>query len=99
MKRRLDELFLRKSKADKIDKSVEPFREKSSGKAISQTPALHGSSAGIYYANMYNIMVMPKYQMEALAYHEGILGPHMERAMSQELTDIPMFRKMEDYTA
>jgi uncharacterized protein (DUF885 family) len=39
-------------------------------------------------------MAMPKYQMEALAYHEGIPGHHLERVMSQELTDIPMFRKM-----
>ncbi len=99
MKGRLDELFLRKPKADMIVKAVEPFREKSAGKAFYQAPALDGSRPGTYYANMYDIMAMPKYQMEALAYHEGIPGHHMERAMSQELTDIPMFRKMGGYTA
>ena len=30
---------------------------------------------------------MPKYQMEALANHEGIPRYHLERGMSQELTD------------
>lgn len=99
MKGRLDELFLRKPKADMIVKAVESFREKSAGKAFYQAPALDGSRPGTYYANMYDIMAMPKYQMEALAYHEGIPGHHMERAMSQELTDIPMFRKMGGYTA
>lgn len=99
MKGRLDELFLRKPKADMIVKAVEPFREKSAGKAFYQAPAIDGSRPGIYYANMYDIMAMPKYQMEALAYHEGIPGHHMERAMSQELQDIPMFRKMGGYTA
>ncbi len=99
MKSRLDELFLRKPKADMIVKAVEPFREKSAGKAFYQAPALDGSRPGTYYANMYDIMAMPKYQMEALAYHEGIPGHHMERAMSQELEDIPMFRKMGGYTA
>ena len=99
MKGRLDELFLRKPKADMIVKAVESFREKSAGKAFYQAPAIDGSRPGTYYANMYDIMAMPKYQMEALAYHEGIPGHHMERAMSQELTDIPMFRKMGGYTA
>jgi len=99
MKGRLDELFLKKPKADMIVKAVEPFREKSAGKAFYQAPALDGSRPGTYYANMYDIMAMPKYQMEALAYHEGIPGHHMERAMSQELKDIPMFRKMGGYTA
>ena len=99
MKGRLDELFLRKPKADMIVKAVEPFREKSAGRAFYQAPALDGSRPGTYYANMYDIMAMPKYQMESLAYHEGIPGHHMERAMSQELTNIPMFRKMGGYTA
>ena len=99
MKGRLDELFLRKPKADMVVKAVEGFREKSAGKAFYQAPALDGSRPGTYYANMYDIMAMPKYQIEALAYHEGIPGHHMERAMSQELTDIPMFRKMGGYTA
>jgi len=99
MKSRLDELFLRKPKADMIVKAVEPFREKSAGKAFYQAPALDGSRPGTYYANMYDIMAMPKYQMEALAYHEGIPGHHMERAMSMELENVPMFRKMGGYTA
>ena len=99
MKGRLDELFLRTPKADMIVKAVEPFREKSAGKAFYQAPAIDGSRPGTYYANMYDIMAMPKYQMEALAYHEGIPGHHMERAMSQELEDVPMFRKMGGYTA
>jgi len=99
MKGRLDELFITKPKADMIVKAVEPFREKSAGKAFYQAPAIDGSRPGTYYANMYDIMAMPKYQMEALAYHEGIPGHHMERAMSQELKNIPMFRKMGGYTA
>jgi uncharacterized protein (DUF885 family) len=99
MKGRLDELFLRKPKADMIVKAVESFREKSAGKAFYQAPALDGSRPGTYYANMYDIMAMPKYQMEALAYHEGIPGHHMERAMSQELKNVPMFRKLGGYTA
>ncbi len=99
MRGRLDELFLTKPKAKMIVKAVEPFREKSAGKAFYQQPALDGSRPGTYYANMFDIMAMPKYQMEALAYHEGIPGHHMQLAIAQELTGIPMFRKMGGYQA
>jgi len=99
MKGRLDELFITKPKADIIVKQVEAFREKAAGLAFYQAPALDGSRPGIYYANMYDIKSMPTYQMEALAYHEGIPGHHMQIAISQELENVPMFRKMGRYTA
>lgn len=99
MKGRLDELFLTLPEADIQVKAVEPFREKSAGKAFYSAPALDGSRPGIYYANLYDMDAMPIYQMEALAYHEGIPGHHMQLAIAQELEDIPMFRKMSFYTA
>ncbi|HIA23252.1 MAG TPA: DUF885 domain-containing protein [Candidatus Marinimicrobia bacterium] len=52
-----------------------------------------------YYVNTYDMKAIPKYQMEALAFHEGIPGHHMQIAISQELKDIPMFRKFGWYTA
>jgi uncharacterized protein (DUF885 family) len=99
MKSRLDELFLTKPKADLVVKAVEPFREKSAGKAFYQQPSMDGSRPGVYYANLYDMASMPSYQMEALAYHEGIPGHHMQRAISQELQGIPTFRKFGRYTA
>lgn len=99
MKGRLDELFLTKPEADIVVKAVEPFREKSAGKAFYQQPALDGSRPGTYYANLYDMNAMPIYQMEALAYHEGIPGHHMQIAIAQELDSLPMFRKFGNYTA
>jgi uncharacterized protein (DUF885 family) len=99
MKGRLDEVFLRKPKADLEVKRVEAFREKSAGKAFYNRPAPDGSRPGRYYANLYRIGDMPKYQMEALAYHEGIPGHHMQLAIAQELEGIPKFRKYGGYTA
>jgi uncharacterized protein (DUF885 family) len=99
MKSRLDELFITKPKADIRVKAVEGFREKSAGKAFYQQPALDGSRPGTYYANMYTMEAMPNYQMEALAYHEGIPGHHMQIAIAQELQEVPMFRKFGRYTA
>ena len=99
MRGRLDELFLVKPKADMIVKAVEAFREKSAGKAFYQQPSMDGSRPGIYYANLYRMSDMPKYEMEALAYHEGIPGHHMQLAIAQELEDMPKFRRFGGYTA
>ena len=96
---KLDELFITKPKAKMIVKAVEAFREKSAGKAFYQRPAPDGSRPGIYYANLYKMRMMPSYQMEALAYHEGIPGHHMQIAIAQELRGIPKFRKYSGYTA
>ncbi len=99
MRDRLDELFIRKPQAEMIVKRVEAFREKSAGKAFYNRPAPDGSRPGIYYANLYDSRNMPKYEMEALAYHEGIPGHHMQIAIAQELEGIPKFRKFGGYTA
>lgn len=99
MKSQLDSLFLVKPKADLIVKAVEPFREESAGKAFYQQPSMDGKRPGTYYANLHNMKDMPKYQMEALAYHEGIPGHHMQIAIAQELGDMPKFRKFGRYTA
>lgn len=99
MKTRLDEVFTIQPKADLVVKKVEAFREKSAGKAFYDQPAPDGSRPGTYYANLYKMDAMPKYQMEALAYHEGIPGHHMQIAIAQELQGIPKFRKFGGYTA
>jgi uncharacterized protein (DUF885 family) len=92
MKKELDKLFLTKPKADIEVKAVEPFREKSAGGAFYEEPALDGSRPGRYYINLYNMADQATYQMEALAYHEGIPGHHMQIAIAQELKGIPKFR-------
>lgn len=99
MREKLPELFLTLPEAEIVVKAVEPFREKSAGKAFYQQPALDGSRPGTFYANLYDIKAMPTYQLEALAYHEGIPGHHMQIAIAQELENIPDFRKFSFYTA
>jgi uncharacterized protein (DUF885 family) len=99
MKLKLDEMFITKPEADLNVKAVEAFREQSAGKAFYQRPSEDGSRPGLYYANLYDMKAMPTYQMEALAYHEGIPGHHMQLAIQQELKGIPKFRKFGGYTA
>jgi len=99
MKVDLPSVFNTFPKADMIVKAVEPFREKSAGKAFYSRPAPDGSRPGTYYANLYRMQDMPTYQLQALAFHEGIPGHHMQIAIAQELEGIPSFRKYGGYTA
>lgn len=100
MRGRLDELFLTKPKADVQVKAVEKFREKSAGKAFYQGPAPDGSRPGMFYVNLAEMKSTPTYELEGLAYHEGIPGHHMQIAIAQELQAIPKFRRMGSrYTA
>ncbi len=99
MGERLPDMFGILPTADITVKRVEPFRERSAGKAFYQRPAPDGSRPGIFYANLYDMTQMPTYQLEALAYHEGVPGHHMQIAIAQELTGLPEFRKFAGFTA
>ncbi len=99
MREALPTVFNTFPKAELEVKAVEAFRERAAGKAFYQRPAPDGSRPGVYYANLYRMQDMPLYQMEALAYHEGIPGHHMQLAISQELSGVPKFRKYGSVTA
>jgi uncharacterized protein (DUF885 family) len=78
---------------------VEPYREYSAGKAFYERASLDGSRPGIFYANLRNMRRMPLYQLEALAYHEGIPGHHFQITIAQELEAVPLFQRTASFTA
>jgi len=86
-------------KAPLVVKPVEAFREKSAGKAFYQSPSPDGSRPGTYYANLYKMADMPLTEVEALFYHEGVPGHHLQRAIQTELKDVPAFRQFGGVTA
>ncbi|MDN3646852.1 DUF885 domain-containing protein [Pontixanthobacter aestiaquae] len=99
MEAKLPEYFGRLPKAPMVIKPVEAFREKSAGKAFYQSPAPDGSRPGTYYVNLYNLRDMSKNELEALAYHEGFPGHHLQRALQTEMGDLPPFRRFGGVTA
>ena len=99
MRAKLPELFVILPKAEVVVKAVEPFREKSAGKAFYQRPSLDGSRPGTFYGNLYQMKEMPKYELEALVYHEAIPGHHMQNAVALEESSLPRFRRIGGYTA
>ena len=99
MRLRLDTLFITKPKANMVVKRVEPFREDTAFGAFYNSPALDGSRPGTYYVNLKSMADQPKFLMQALAYHEGIPGHHMQIAIAQELQGLPKFRTLGGHTA
>jgi uncharacterized protein (DUF885 family) len=96
---KLPAYFLNVPKSALVVKAVEPFREKSAGKAFYQSPAEDGSRPGTVYVNLYRMIDMPTIEIEPLIYHEGMPGHHFERANSTELKNVPAFRKFGGFTA
>jgi len=99
MKGRLDSLFITKPKADIIVKRVEPFREATAFGAFYNRPPPDGSRPGTYYINLKDVTEQPTYLMQALAYHEGIPGHHMQIAIGMELDNLPKFRTLGGHTS
>lgn len=99
MEKKLDSFFRNKPKAGLVVKAVEPFREKSAGMAFYQAPSLDGKRPGTYYINLSNMKALPTWSAEALAYHEGIPGHHMQITLAQEKKGLPKFRTTSHVTA
>jgi uncharacterized protein (DUF885 family) len=99
MAERLPEYFGLLPQSELIVKRVESYREQSAGKAFYQGPPPDGSRPGIYYANLYDMNSMPITDLEALAFHEGLPGHHLQRAISAELGDVPDFQRHTRFTA
>ena len=67
--------------------------------AYYRAPNPDGSKPGEYFINVYKPKTRPRYEAEALAFHEAIPGHHLQIAIGQELPALPLFRKHFGMTA
>jgi uncharacterized protein (DUF885 family) len=99
MQAKLPTLFGRLPKAAFEVAPIPDYLAKNSSAAYYEIGAPDGSRPGRLRINTYNATDRNLDVVEAIAYHEGLPGHHMQLSISQELTGFPEFRKYEDYTA
>ncbi|HVY88192.1 MAG TPA: DUF885 domain-containing protein [Hyphomonadaceae bacterium] len=96
---KLPTVFNRLPKAPLVVKRVEPFREVAGGAAHYMRPAPDGSQPGVFYSHLIDMNAVALWALEAVVYHEGVPGHHMQIAIAGELTGLPKFRTQYNYTA
>ncbi len=78
---------------------MEAYRSANAVPADYSIGAGDGSRPGRVNVNEYGPSKRLLLNVEAIAYHEGIPGHHLQFSIAQELTGLPPFRKFADYNA
>jgi uncharacterized protein (DUF885 family) len=99
MEPELPKLFghLPKSKLTAIP--MEASRAKNAVPADYSSGTPDGSRPGHINVNEWDPEHRLTLNIEAIAYHEGIPGHHLQLSLAQEMQDLPAFRRQADYTA
>jgi len=99
MEPELPKLFGRLPKNKLAVIPMEASRSKDAVPADYTNGTADGSRPGHINVNEWDPEHRLMLNVEAIAYHEGIPGHHLQLSLAQELTGQPAFRKYEDYTA
>ncbi|MBN9616338.1 MAG: hypothetical protein BGO25_07160 [Acidobacteriales bacterium 59-55] len=99
MRPKLPELFgtLPKAKLEVVE--MPSFIAKDQAEAVYDQGSADGKRPGKVEVNTYNFAERSLAGVEAVSYHEGIPGHHLQISIAQELTGLPEFRKQSYYTA
>ncbi len=62
-------------------------------KAFYFPPAGDGSRGGTFFVNTSDPTAWGTFELQSMAFHEGIPGHHLQLAIASELSDVPEFRK------
>ncbi|HEY1254794.1 MAG TPA: DUF885 domain-containing protein, partial [Terracidiphilus sp.] len=99
MQAQLPKYFGRLPKAPFEVAPVPEYLEKTSAPAYYEPGTPDGSRPGRLRIDTYNAASRNLYSVEAIAYHEGLPGHHLQISIAQELDGTPTFRKHQFYTA
>lgn len=62
-------------------------------------PTTDGSRPGVYFANTHQVGERFRHTAEVIAFHEAIPGHHFQLSTALGLTDIPLLRRINGFTA
>ncbi len=86
-------------KTDCIMREIPSYEAPYTTIAYYRQPHYDGSKPGEYFVNTYKPQTRPRFELEALTWHESIPGHHTQIAIAQELGAMPAFRKLDGSTA
>jgi uncharacterized protein (DUF885 family) len=95
----LPKYFGRLPKAKLVAVPMEASRSKNAVPADYTAGTADGSRPGHINVNKWDPEHRLLLNVEAIAYHEGIPGHHLQISLAQELPDLPAFRRNAGYTA
>lgn len=99
MQAELPKLFGHLPKAPFDVQAVPDYEEKTAAPAYYQRGTPDGSRPGHLFINTSDATNRHLYSVEAIAYHEGLPGHHLQISVAQELQGLPEFRKFISNTA
>ena len=99
MEPELPKLFGHLPKAKLVAISMEASRSQAGTPADYSPGTPDGSRPGHINVNQWDPEHRLLLNVEAIAYHEGIPGHHLQISLAQELADLPAFRQHAGYTA
>jgi uncharacterized protein (DUF885 family) len=99
MEQRLPELFGRLPRSKLAVIPMDAFRAPNAVPADYTSGTSDGSRPGRINVNEWGPEQRLLLNVEAIAYHEGVPGHHMQLSLAQELPDLPKFRQHGGYTA
>ncbi|EOD70298.1 DUF885 domain-containing protein [Amycolatopsis vancoresmycina] len=86
--------------AERCQVAPVPAAEAESGSiAYYIEPSLDGSRPGTYYANTQEAEERQRTLGEAVAFHEAVPGHHFQLALAQQLTGVPLLRRIAMFNA
>lgn len=95
----LPKVFAVLPKAPCIVKPIEEFKERESPAAYYYSAPHDRSRPAAFMANTYDPASRPLYNATALTVHEAVPGHHLQIAIAQEMTGLPVWRRESHFTA
>ena len=89
----LPKAFATLPKAKVEVRRVPVFIQDGAANGYYNSAALDGSRPGAFYINLKETSDWPRYNLWTLAHHETIPGHHLQIALAQESTEIPILRR------
>ena len=98
MQARLPQLFGHLPNAPYEVVAVPDYLQQSAAPAYYEAGTADGKRPGRLFINTYNATSRNLYDVEVIAYHEGLPGHHLQISIAQQLEGIPEFRRYDQYT-